>query len=492
MDRQVLFARRGKQPRASEAWLSVLLGSLAVVSFTVGALHLWQQAGDDPSDYRAASGVLLWLTGLVQAAIAWRLRHHQPEVPAQRADVLHFVEWQIVGVVVALGCGYLVGPGAEARYLVRAVIALWLTLTLLPVVMPRHARARWAWIQSRGARAVGWSMLAVSLILLGGEGLLRVAAWLDGEPLTAHHRVQALKFTPGESFADRVANEQGYLGERFVADVPLGHIRVAVLGSDVPLASAGMNHFLDNLHALSAPLNVYNFGLRHAGLREFTVQVTDDVQRYHPQLVVAMFDVSQELVHNGVEPQPYDWHALRLSQWAVNTLRLRVAGPQIFAPPTSADYETFLRQSTASLQACRTPIEASIEQRWTVLQQQLDQLATNCDRYHLPLAVVLVPSPCQVSDHLRDTLARRQGVELRRLDMDLPQRRLSRYAQQRNVAVIDLLPYFRAARQSPFQPQSGQLSAAGHDITADVLGAWIESRYARTMAHNRSTDSSHP
>ncbi len=484
MDRQVLLARRGKQPRASEAWLSVLLSSLAIISLSVGGVHLWQHANDGPSDYRAASGLLLWLTALVQAAMAWRLGHHQPEIPAQRSDVFRFVEWQIVGVVVALGCGYLVGPGAEVRYLVRAVIAMWLTLTLVPVVMPRRARARLAWIQSRGARTLGWSMLAVSLMLLGGEGLLRVAGWLGGEQVTAQHWVQALKFSPGEKYADRVANDQGYLGDRFVADVPPGHIRIAVLGSDVLLESAGMNHFIDNLHTLSAPLSVYNFGLRHSGMREFNVQVADDVRRFHPQLVVAMFDVSQELVHNGVAPQPYDWHALRLSQWAANTLHLRlpIAGPQIFAPPTNADFETYLRHSSASLEACRTPIDASLEQRWTVLQQQLDQLASSCDRYRLPLAVALLPSPCQVSDNLRDTLARRQGIELRRLDMDLPQRRLTRYAQQRNVAVIDLLPYFRAARQSPFQPQSGELSVTGHHITADVLGGWIETRYARTMA----------
>jgi len=64
----------------------------------------------------------------------------------------------------------------------------------------------------------------------------------------------------------------------------------------------------------------------------------------------------------------------------------------------------------------------------------------------------------------------------------LPQRRLTAYAQQLGIAVVDLLPHFRLLQESPFQSNAVVLNDRGRGVVTNAVGGWLQSRYEGQLA----------
>jgi len=92
---------------------------------------------------------------------------------------------------------------------------------------------------------------------------------------------------------------------------------------------------------------------------------------------------------------------------------------------------------------------------------------------------VVVPGQFQVSASLCEMLRRRLGYEPRELDLDLPQRRFTTFAQDRELPLLDLLPYLRRCEASPYVPNDYQWNELGKTAAAEAIGGWLESRYGQ-------------
>ncbi|MBI1355961.1 MAG: hypothetical protein GC160_16595 [Acidobacteria bacterium] len=75
----------------------------------------------------------------------------------------------------------------------------------------------------------------------------------------------------------------------------------------------------------------------------------------------------------------------------------------------------------------------------------LDRIAAWCDGHDSKLVVVAVPRSWQIDDAELDAMLRGLAMDRSELDLDRPQRFLQDWGLRRNIAVIDLLPAFRAA-----------------------------------------------
>jgi hypothetical protein len=72
------------------------------------------------------------------------------------------------------------------------------------------------------------------------------------------------------------------------------------------------------------------------------------------------------------------------------------------------------------------------------------------------------------------------------LDPELPQRRVTQFAAQRNIPVIDLLPVFRSSQQAVYLPNRAEMSDHGIQLAVDVVGSWLLARYGSELASAQS------
>ena len=225
-------------------------------------------------------------------------------------------------------------------------------------------------------------------------------------------------------------------------------------------------------------VDMYNFGLRQSTPQHFVAQFSSEVTRYQPDLVLVFLSVGRDIAPQAHGRSEYDWRSVRIVQCGSRLLDVHPPGRTNVDPAEdSSDYEDYVRQAGRHLAVCRTPIDAAMQVRWREATDHLDQLATRCRRQGIALGLVLVPGEFQVCPSLCQAASRRMGYETSQLDLELPQRRLSRFAQQRDLPVIDLLPYFRACGSSMYSRQHGDLNDRGNEIATQVIGAWLSTRY---------------
>jgi hypothetical protein len=168
-------------------------------------------------------------------------------------------------------------------------------------------------------------------------------------------------------------------------------------------------------------------------------------------------------------------------------LAMLMAGPPAADEPmrpttAAADFESFLGQLRPQLAACRTPIHDALRVRWNHIYASLDRVIAGCRDAGVPVALVIVPAEFQVDRGLCRTLLRRNGLAAETFDVDLPQRRLGRFAEHRQLPSIDLLPHLRLCRQSVYRRHTTVLSEEGNLAAASAIGGWLESRYGGRMA----------
>jgi hypothetical protein len=95
---------------------------------------------------------------------------------------------------------------------------------------------------------------------------------------------------------------------------------------------------------------------------------------------------------------------------------------------------------------------------------------------------VIVPAEFQVNPALCATLLRRHGLSADRFDVELPQRRLAGFAEDRNLPIIDLLPHLRLCGRSVYRRNTTLLSEEGNSAAALAIGGWLQSRYGGQLA----------
>jgi hypothetical protein len=110
-------------------------------------------------------------------------------------------------------------------------------------------------------------------------------------------------------------------------------------------------------------------------------------------------------------------------------------------PGLSAFYLSVLQNR---LPTWERPAGGRISELWARAESRLDEFDRICRQRGLPWTLVLIPDEIQVDPSVREEALRRLRLDPARHDFEAPQRRLASWASDRGVAVLDLLPQFRA------------------------------------------------
>jgi hypothetical protein len=102
------------------------------------------------------------------------------------------------------------------------------------------------------------------------------------------------------------------------------------------------------------------------------------------------------------------------------------------------------------------------------------------------VSLVVTPSRFQVDPLLFKTLVRRQGLSVEQYDLELPQRYLADYAQQRRLPVLDLLRPLRSGGSKLYERNTAMWNDRGNQSLAAAIGGWLESCYGGQLAAAQS------
>lgn len=473
MPERSVSAARGTDRRLEyTAFFIATSSALAFVAAAAIAVSDWVTA--------SASGPLLIPAAFVLAACGawqswlllclWRQRClHQV-----RGTFLcvHFWQSLLSGAAVlylmALGIGPILGLG----WAWLASVALWQNVLHLPLATSPQVTENWRrWMETHRPGRLNW-LVAASVCLLGiGEGTLRV----HGRLAAARGGAEPLELARLEASAGTFDGGPDWT---VVFDVDRGRFRVALLSDD----RAGTN-----LAALAQRIQQALPGAEVVSLDVSLAEadgagLAAELAESMPDVVLAVLPACSEWAPTPTKRSVFDRERFELSRVVFGS----TVGDASPAIQPHADYESFLNELGSDLAACRTPLDDSMRQRWERTFAALDGAVDTCRTAKVPLALVVVPGELQLNQGLRTTLVRRCGMTPEQVDVDLPQRRLAGYAQQREVPLVDLLPHLRLCRQAVYARHQTELSDRGNIVAASAIGGWLESRYSDQMSEQLS------
>jgi hypothetical protein len=152
-----------------------------------------------------------------------------------------------------------------------------------------------------------------------------------------------------------------------------------------------------------------------------------------------------------------------------------IPGHPAIAAPLTRLYLEVLR-NRLSFYAATPP--ASIERLWTQAEGHLDAFDRACRESATPWALVIIPDEFQVDPAVREEAIRRLGAGRDDLDLDAPTGRLVRWASDRRVPALDLLPLFREeqARRGPlYIPNDTHWNEEGNRLAGEAIARFTDS-----------------
>ena len=478
------FARVSTRKPSSCRWLAASVGTAGATALIAGGHAWWVFTQDaDRVPYQAPAAAVLCLMGVWQLAIASRLWRNgaPPRLPVfVTAGVV--AKWLFVGMVLAYAWALCLGPDDHARYLFQAVVAAWCAVGAAVAFTPPRTIEAWCQGARGGAARFGArAVVAAAFVAAVVEGGTRLVDMASDQSLSGVYMAQSLKLAPGEVRGGRPVNRMGYWDQEFEIMARPGRYRVAVVGDEVALSGTAHTNFLEQLERRVPGIEIYNFSLPSAGLRDYAAQLVHDVTAFRPDLVLAIISVGNDITHQVPPPSRFDWHGLKVYQGLVRTSVLSASMAQA-APVKAKGYESHLDLLADRLEVCRTPIQSDTEAHWREAATSLDRLVRRCRKREIPLALVLAPEEFQVSSVVCGAVSRRLGCLPGQIDVELPQRRLKAFANELRLPVLDLLPYFRAKTEALFTQDSAVWTDAGHAAAVEAIGGWLGKSFGAAIA----------
>jgi hypothetical protein len=229
---------------------------------------------------------------------------------------------------------------------------------------------------------------------------------------------------------------------------------------------------------------------------------------YRPDLVVGSFYVGNDVDFGYVDPHPLYKESLRIYHVAMrlaeiwresrrkgSTLREALAGEAGTGDVAAAaevfqfSHERYVRQQRRHLRLCRRERNADDEREWRFSLDAVARIAKLCQERGIPFVLVVSPDAYQTDpDVLEMALAglpddgRYPPWSADDFDLDAPQHRIAHFAEQRAIALLDLLPAFAAARargEGPFfLERNNHWNAAGNRVAALALARFLAPKLA--------------
>lgn len=372
--------------------------------------------------------------------------------------------------------------------------------------------------------AIGVGILAAGLLIEVG---VRALGW-DAPPIWEPDPVLGWKHIPG---ASAIWTEEGHglveingLGLRDrerTLDRPTGTFRVAVFGDSMTEAAQvnldqsftiGLEQVLSNP---ARPVEVMNLGVNGYGPPQELLLFRQVGPQFRPNLVIlAVFldndvaDCHPELRSNQTG-SPFAETGADTLKWdfsrAEQSYQDYHAEPKYTLRRTSALYRYLgsrwkrmadARAPTASASA-QIPKRYQLylsspppawEQAWSVLERVILEFASEAKSQGSQLVILNMPAGQVVNDAAwRDVLEKHPAMAQAKWDLQQPRRRLTEFAHQHGVPLIDPFEEFRRAESSPplFFGSVGHLTPAGHALMVRCLAdAFKKNDWGRSKLQN--------
>ena len=503
----------------------------ALVQFAGGGWIAWNEFhAVEPIDFRPTAAAILLLTGAIQTWLAWTICRRTVASTSRRAmaasrdyetrsstSIYLFARWLTCGAVLAYAACVMMQSPTSAGYFFIALLAAWNTLLSAASVLSCDGMLKWiAFMKRRPIRIAGWAFYSLLVAPIAIEAGVAVHDLWSDASIAEIYRAERMKLMPGVVLAGRTVNSDGYWDKPFEAESHPGVVRIAVLGGQAAISECDGGDLVTRIEERLPGVEIYNFSLPNAGLRDYAVLAARDVFSYQPDMLIVVLSAASDIVEPPEQSCWFDPRGLGTYQLAALSFggpgQNRSIGvsatPQISSPVAAHDeavvsencrkisYDSLrcgsidasdqqLEMETRRLRVCRTPIDVAIHERWRESFANLDRIDRICRDRGVPWALVVVPAPFQLNSGLCDVLRRRAGYQSTDLDLELPQRRLRAYAKERKLVMLDLLPYLRTSRDPAYSPQAHRLTAAGSVAAADILGQWIPSHFGGLIAARR-------
>jgi acetyltransferase AlgX (SGNH hydrolase-like protein) len=395
---------------------------------------------------------------------------------------------------------------------------------------------------------LGALALGIVAALAVGEGLVRLAArWSPAvrdlavpggrrEPrtftsLAAYLASQPTQVVPHRDWFNYWNNALGLNDEEFEVPKPPGRFRILALGDSftyglVPYPYNVMTLLEARLRAAcpGQDLDVLNFGIGGAGVRDYQAIVTLGLATYEPDLVLVNFYAGNDgpdlyrLVHEGSRVRRVFgtsrlWmlgrNALRLWRGVrdLGAIRPPPAGPTIpgraprggtLVNPSRHVSEhdpaltgpIFTEAAFAMIQAeemrrlYRPGDPAAVDRAWRPVLAGLEAIRTEVLRQGRRLTLAVYPSALQVYPEQRvalvETLRRRPRyatLSADALDPSLPNRQLAAYCQRAALPCVDLTPVFveasRSSTEALYKQRDAHWTIRGNRVAADAEAEFL-------------------
>jgi hypothetical protein len=122
---------------------------------------------------------------------------------------------------------------------------------------------------------------------------------------------------------------------------------------------------------------------------------------------------------------------------------------------------------------------------WEEAEGYLEDINRSCRQTGVPWLLLLIPEEIQVNSQVRQLVLEGLGRDPARYDLDLPQRRLARWAAAHDVPLLDPLPRLRSARESGIRfyvPNDTHWNVRGNRLVGEMLATAVARLRAGTGA----------
>ena len=396
--------------------------------------------------------------------------------------------------------------------------------------------------------ALGALLLGIVAALGAGEGLVRLAArWSPAvrdlavphnrrgprtfASLAAYLASQSTQVVPHRNWFNYWSNALGLNDEEFEVPKPAGRFRILALGDSFTFGLVPYPHnvmtLLEARVRAACPgrdLDLLNFGIGGAGVRDYRTIVTLGLRTYDPDLVLVNFfagndgpDLYRQVHERSRGPTvlgasrlwTFGRNALRLWRGVhdLDTVQAPPAGP---TPPghtprggTPVDPSrhvseqdpaltgpVFTETVFASIQAeelrriYRPEDPAIVDRVWRPVLADLEAIRAEVLRQGRGLALAIYPSVLQVYPAQRaalvETLRRRPryvALSGDALDPSLPNRQLAAYCQRAALPCVDLTPVFveasRSSSEALYKQRDAHWTIRGNRVAADAEAEFL-------------------